>query len=165
MPAVVIPLHLEPVELRALLASCVATLGSQAKAVDVALNLEIERDVPAVIRIDPEKMAWCVTALIGNALRHVRRGTRLRPGGVIRTRASASADGGVTVEISDDGVGIDPAVLSRSRHRQPGRAHAAALALNLIDDIVQAHGGSMTIQSSTEPDSSGTTVRITLPIA
>jgi signal transduction histidine kinase len=158
-------MQLEPVELRAMLASCVALLESQAKSVDVAIHLEVERDVPAVIRIDADKIAWCVTALLGNALRFVRRGTRLRPGGVIRIHVSAAPDHSVLVEISDDGAGIDSAVLERSRTRQPGRTHATALALNLVEDVVQAHGGTLTIQSSTKPDSSGTVVRINLPAA
>ena len=83
----VVPVRRTPTDFRALLDTTLAIVRQQAEAVDVSLRVTVADDVPAVLSIDSEKIAWVVVSLAGNALRYVRTGSRLRPGGSIAVRA------------------------------------------------------------------------------
>jgi signal transduction histidine kinase len=139
-------------------------MQQQARSLDVSLTLAIDDAVPQSIVVDPDKIAWTMTALVGNALRFVRRGTRTMPGGTIVVHAAADrATPRMILEVRDDGPGIPDDVLGRLLSRQPGQLHAPGLALKLAQDIAEAHGGLLQIDSRTDADRSGTTVRLTLP--
>jgi hypothetical protein len=60
----------------------------QAAAVDVTLRIVVADDVPAIVHLDSERVAWAVTTLVGNGLRYVLSGSRRRPGGAIDVRSS-----------------------------------------------------------------------------
>jgi signal transduction histidine kinase len=159
-----VPVRRPAIDLRALLESTVKVMERQARTIGVALTLDVGPDVPATVRLDPEKIAWTLTALIGNALRFVRRGTRLMPGGAIQVRARrASASSHVVLEVQDDGSGSPADKLPHLLRRSPVPLQAAGLALSLVQDVIAAHGGEVQLESSTEPDRSGTTVRLTIP--
>jgi signal transduction histidine kinase len=159
-----VPVRLSAVDLRALLKSTVSVMERQARAIGVALTLDVGPDVPPTLRLDPEKIAWTLTALIGNALRFVRRGTRLMPGGTIQVRARrAPVSSHVVLEVQDDGGGIPADTLRQLLRRSPGPLHASGLALSLVQDVIAAHGGEIRLESSTEADRSGTTVRLIIP--
>jgi signal transduction histidine kinase len=168
-PIRVVPLHAVPVrrrptDLRALLTSIVDVMAPQARAIDAALRLEAGPNLPQTMMLDTEKIAWTLTALIGNALRFVRRGSSVRPGGTITVRANQMpADSDVVLEVADDGVGIPADRLSQLLTRPQDGSGVSALALNLVQDIVAAHGGAVRIESSTDAWQSGTTVRLRIP--
>jgi hypothetical protein len=66
-------------------------------------------------------MAWTITALIGNALRFVRRGTRLMPRRHHQVRACYEPAGPrVVLEVQDDGSGIRQQTLSELPVARPG---------------------------------------------
>ncbi len=159
-----LPVRRLATDVRALLKSTINVMERQARAIEVGLTLDVGPDVPPTLWLDPEKMAWTITALVGNALRFVRRGTRLMPGGTIQVRARYEpAAARVILEVQDDGSGIPKATLSALLERPRGQLHASGLALSLVQDVVAAHGGSVQLESSTEADRSGTTVRLTIP--
>jgi signal transduction histidine kinase len=158
------PVRRTATDLRALLESTVQVMAQQARAVEVALTLDVAPDVPRTVLLDPDKIAWTLTALVGNALRFVRRGTRLRPGGSIELRARYQpAASSLILEVQDDGIGIPADRLSRLLQRAPEELHVSGLALNLVLDVVGAHGGSVQVESSTQADLSGTIIRLTIP--
>jgi signal transduction histidine kinase len=158
-----IPVHRVETDFPALLAATVELMQSQARAIDASLTLAVAPDVPRWVRLDPGKIAWVITALVGNALRFVSHGTRLRPGGTIRVDAHlAPGSPHLLVEISDDGSGIPQELLSQLLTPLATRPYATGLALGLVRDVVAAHGGTVQIESSTNPGSSGTTIRLTL---
>jgi signal transduction histidine kinase len=160
----VIPLRRVPTDLRLLLQSSIGVMDQQARAMDVALALTVDPAVPPTLALDRQKIAWAITALVGNAMRFVRRGTRLRPGGTIAVRALADPAGSaVVIEVEDDGAGIAADKLPHLLDRASEQPYAAGLALNLVQDVVTAHGGAVEIESSTRPERSGTTVRLVLP--
>ena len=153
-------------DLRALFRHAVSALERQARALDVGLSITIDDDVPASLSLDPEKIAWVISALVGNAMRYVRRGTRNMPGGSIAVTVSCDAEWGeLLLVVDDDGPGILAGVLENLFRRSPGAPHAAGPALTVVRDIVAAHGGSMDIDSSTDEDDHGTTVEVRIPIA
>jgi signal transduction histidine kinase len=164
VPVHAVPVHRRPTDLRALLTSIVTVMAPQARAIEVAFRLEVGADLPPTIMLDAEKIAWTLTALVGNALRFVRHGTSRRPGGTIIVRANHLPDASeVVLEVTDDGVGIRADVLAQLLRRSSDASGASALALKLVQDIIAAHGGAVHIESSTEAWASGTTVRLTIP--
>jgi len=158
------PVRRHTTDVRALLQSTINVMERQASAIDVTLTLDVAPDVPQTLFLDAEKMAWTITALVGNALRFVRRGTRLMPGGTIQVRARYDPDRShVILEVQDDGSGIPKNILSKLLQRSPAQPHPSGLGLGLVRDVVAAHGGAVQLDSSTEADRSGTTVRLTIP--
>jgi signal transduction histidine kinase len=93
--------------------------------------------------------------LISNANKHTKDG---------EIRLAVSYNSGMfTVEVSDDGEGIPPEDLKKIFDRKPHRGHGAeagGIGLSICKDIIEAHGGSISMKS--EPGA-GTTVRFTLP--
>jgi signal transduction histidine kinase len=157
-----IPLRRIPTDVRALLGSSLATLQSQARTFDVGLTLDVDNDVPRLVPLDRAKMAWVLTALVGNSLRYVRHGSHTMPGGSITVRvASDSAAGQIAIEVQDDGPGI-PEDRLRILFNDPTEVPGTALALAMARDVVAAHGGTFEIRSQTGALSHGTTVRFTL---
>jgi signal transduction histidine kinase len=154
------------VDLRALLAAKLAVLSAQAKATHVTLTVTVAADVPALVRVDSEKIAWAVTTLVGNALRYVGSGAQRPAGGTVSVRATYdAAAAAVAIEVQDDGPGIPPASVARLFRRDGLNVLGSGLALLLMSDLCAAHGGRIEVQSRTDPSSHGTTVRLTLPAA
>lgn len=156
-----IPLHRTPTDLPALLEGTVETLRAQAAALDVSLAIEAAPDLPRV-SVDAEKIAWAVATLVGNALRYVRRGTRRLPGGGIRVQIGVDADA-IGIAVDDDGPGIPPEKAANLFRRGAGVTHGTGLALMLIRDVLEAHGGTVDVKTRTDPFDSGTTVTLRIP--
>lgn len=161
----VVALQRDRTDVRALLQHAVTALVKQARALDVDLTVTTDADVPATITVDPEKIAWVVAALAGNAMRYVRAGTRHMPGGSVAVRAILDATREqLVVAVEDDGPGIPAQVAERLFQRAPGAPLATGLALGVARDVVAAHGGSIAIESSTDEDDHGTVVMVRLPL-
>jgi len=157
-----VPIRRAPTDLRALLTSSLAVMAAQARVADVTLDVSIDDRVPPFIRIDGDKIAWAVSALVGNALRYVRHGTQSMPGGSITVRVGYQAiRPSVVIEVQDDGPGIPPEKLRVLFENGPGHERAA-LGLLIVRDFVIAHAGQLDVRAGAAE--SGTIVRITLPI-
>ena len=161
-----IPLRRRSVELRALLGSALEPLIAQARLSDVDLRIEAAPGLPVYANIDAEKIAWAVATLVGNALRHVRSGSRLRPGGSIRVKLSYdAARGEIVISVKDDGSGIPAEKLATLFEHEGGQPHSVGLGLRLIDDVATAHGGTVSVESQRASIDQGTTVTLRLPHA
>jgi len=158
-----VPLQRTPVDMGEIVRHAVAALERQARGLDVGLSVSVAADVPRSIRVDPEKIAWVIAALAGSAMRYIRCGTRHLPGGSIAVTVSVVARE-VLLVVEDDGPGIPADVADRLFRRAPGGAPAAGLALSVARDIVEAHGGSLDVASSTDEADHGTTVTVRLPL-
>jgi signal transduction histidine kinase len=160
----VIPLRFSAVDLFALASSTLEPLQREAQRLEVTLTVEAPAGILST-SLDPEKIAWAIATLAGNALRYVRHGSRRLPGGDILVRiAPGDEERTVTVSVQDDGPGIPADRLSSLFQREAGAQHAVGLGLSLVKDIVVAHGGSVRVESSTDRRTHGTTVRLTLPM-
>jgi signal transduction histidine kinase len=158
-----IPLRREPTSIRDLLESSLALLRQQASACDISMSVTVDDRVPPRVSLDSDKIAWVVTALVGNALRYVSRGSRVMPGGTIAVRGSYDpVRSEVVIEVQDDGPGI-PLEKLRDLFSASADRQRTALGLLLMRDIVLAHGGSMDVESQTDEVDNGTTVRVRLP--
>ena len=131
---------------------------------DIGLRVRVEDDVPGAVSLDRSKIAWAVTALVGNALRYVRHGSQTMPGGTITVHAAwDSSAHNLAVEVQDDGPGI-PADTRQSLFSGEVDSTGRALGLRMVRDVVGAHGGTLNVESGTTGLSRGTTVRFTLPV-
>jgi signal transduction histidine kinase len=153
-----------PTDVRKLVTSKLAVLFSQATTAGITLSVDHGADVPAAIHLDAEKVAWAVTTLVGNALRYAQTGSRdLRGKSIAVTTSYDSVASEVTVEVRDDGPGVQPDTVRRLFRRDGLNVRGTGLSLLLISDIMAAHGGRIDVQSSTDPVTHGTAVRLTFP--
>jgi signal transduction histidine kinase len=153
-----IPLRQVQTDLRALFTGALEAMREQANELEVSLDVHVDEDVPRAY-VDPEKIAWAVTTIVGNAMRFVRKGTRHLPGGTIVVRVERGE--GISITIEDDGPGIPKEKLAWLFERAPGTVHAAGLALMMVRDVVVAHHGSVDVAS--EPGC--TRITLHLPMA
>ena len=153
-------LDLRPDDLRAAVESAVEQAGPAARRRGVDLSLDLA-EAPIRLRHDPQRIGQVVTNLVGNAIKFTE------PGGSVTVRAAAAADGGATIEVSDSGVGIEPAELPRiferfyrgSRANQ-ARGSGSGLGLAIVRSIVEMHHGTVEVSSQL---GAGTTFIVDLP--
>ena len=160
----VIPLRFEPTDVSALLRSCLAPLIEQAKTKRVELRVETLGEVPE-FKVDREKIAWAITALVGNALRYVHVGEDGTPGGSIVVHIHHDkSERELTISVQDDGPGISKPRVHSLFERRSGETHTTALALSLMRDVVSAHGGRISVETN-DGQNHGTSISLVLPEA
>ena len=140
-------LRREEVPLPGLLNGVVTRFNPQAAQAKVALRGEIPEVLPLILG-DGDRLAQVFGNLVDNALKFTRAGGSV----TLQARQAASQ---VEVIVSDSGVGISPDDQGRiferfyqtdkSRQRDSGRG--VGLGLSIALQIVQAHGGSLTVDS------------------
>jgi two-component system phosphate regulon sensor histidine kinase PhoR len=156
-----ISLHFEPVDLSESIHRVLERLDSRITENGAAVALTIPRHLPRV-EADAFRIEQALYNLMDNALKHSGRQTaRLR----VDIHSNANS---VIVNISDDGVGIplsdQPHIFERFYrvHKDRSRdAGGTGLGLSIVKHTVQAHGGSVAVQSS---PGAGATFIMTLPI-
>jgi len=159
-----IPLRRSATSIESLIRSVIGLMQPYAREMQVDLRIAVDSSLPKSITVDADKVAWTLGMLIGNALRHVRRGSMFRQGGEIVIRAAADAGThDVVIEVSDDGPGIAPDVVRQLF--EPTTGTPPGYAVMLGREILIAHGGMLHVESSQDPDAHGTTVRLSLPTA
>jgi signal transduction histidine kinase len=149
-------LKLAPTDLADLVTDQLAAFSTQAGAVDVALVPEIAAGLPRVMA-DEQRVRQVMANLLTNALRHTPAGGR------VTVRVRASVDGRfLNVEVADTGSGISPELLPRvfDRFVKGEGSMGSGLGLAICRDVVEAHGGKISISS--EPGR-GTSVKFSLP--
>ncbi|MFT3769764.1 MAG: HAMP domain-containing sensor histidine kinase [Minicystis sp.] len=134
-------------DLGAIVESARAPLEEQAAARGIALSCDLDPGVTAVV--DAVKMSWVVASLLGNAIRYSPAGSRVR---VRLARALDEAE----IAVTDEGPGMAPEVAARLFERGGG------LGLLLVREIVEAHGGTISVAST---PLRGSTFVIRLPAA
>ena len=154
-----LPLELSDVDLFVLASRTMASFQPQAQARHVSLTLE-EGDGPACVRADAQRLGQVLANLMSNALRHTPEG-----GGImLRVWGDKQA---VLLNVSDTGPGIEEKDLpfvfdrfyrgDRSRSRIEG---GTGLGLAIARQIVEAHGGQISVSS---PPNEGASFTISLP--
>jgi signal transduction histidine kinase len=164
-PQTSILVRFEEADVAALLRSSLAPLIRQAKEDQIELRVETLGNVPQLV-VDPEKLAWGIATLVGNALRYVRRGSAVSAGGSVLVHiVNDDSAPDVAIAVQDDGPGIPEEKLPYLFERRSGAPHAEGLALSLVRDIVSAHGGRIEVESRTDGEERGTSITIFLPRA
>ena len=113
-------------------------------------NISIEVDYPEDNRIsklfvDSEKIAWVLTNLLSNAIRYSPDHARVIVG------ARQQDETHVEMYVRDFGKGIDPRYhesIFEHYFRVPGtKVQGSGLGLSISKDFVEAHGGTLTVDS------------------
>ena len=113
-------------------------------------------DCPDAIMVnaDPDRLSQIVINLVSNSIKATASGGR------IAIVASAAGDG-VALDISDSGCGIPEEELPHVFERfYKGKNGGLGLGLAIVHELVAAHGGTVSVRSTTD---SGTSFRVVLP--
>lgn len=111
-------------------------------------NIQVEVEYPEgkipKLFVDSEKIAWVLTNLLSNAIRYSKENGRV----VIGARQDNDF---VELYVQDFGKGIDPryhqSIFDRY-FRVPGtKVQGSGLGLSISKDFVEAHGGTLTVES------------------
>ena len=135
----------EPVSLADVLEKVAPLFQKEAEAKGLAWAVEV--GARPVVRADPDQMAQVWSNLISNAVKYTPAGGRVRV-------ALEERDGWAIGTVEDSGIGIPPQDLGRifeEFYRTPQAKEVAprgtGLGLPLVKQILEAHGGSITVES------------------
>ncbi len=152
-------LHREPVPVPELLREVATVMRPLADRRGVKLVLDT--DGPLEAYCDRDRILQVLLGFVDNALKHSPEG------GAVTLRAAAH-DGAVTLEVKDEGPGIDPDVMGRLFERffraDESRAvpRGTGLGLSIAKEIVEAHESTIQVESA---PGRGATFRFDLPLA
>ena len=155
------PLRLLPVRLTPLIERVLLLLNPLAAQRDIRIVRHLAPDLPLLLA-DADLMAQALTNLIANAIKYSPVKTEI-------TVEARDAGGSLLVEVSDHGYGISADALPRifeKFYRVPNvedtDVPGTGLGLALVREIVELHGGRVTVHS--EPGV-GSTFSVRLPLA
>ncbi len=124
------------------------------KAMDTAAGIETRREVKMVhelpeggflVDADGDRLARAVCEVVINALRYARKCVRVRV---------EVADDAARVHVEDDGQGVSPAARANLFRRLAGPRSSRSglgIGLSLANDVITAHGASLSLEDSTLP--------------
>ncbi|MGW6024403.1 sensor histidine kinase [Streptomyces sp. NPDC055099] len=143
-PGARLPLSYESTDLSPLVVDTVSDARAAGPAHYWALELP---DEPALVLADPARLQQVVVNLLANARTHTPPGTKV----TARVRRAGTC---VRLEVEDNGPGISPALLphvferfARGDASRSRTAGSTGLGLALVQAIVTAHGGGVTVDS------------------
>ena len=155
-----VPLQPSKVDLSRLVEETVSSFRPRAEELDVQLQLESSGPIEA--EVDSKRLTQVVVNLVDNALRHTS------PKGNVRIGVGAN-NGDVILSVQDDGEGIPfkdlPHIFERFYVVDRSRARGSAgtgLGLAIVKQIVEAHGGTVRVDSEL---GSGAKFRCVLPLS
>lgn len=138
-----VPLRKRYVHVDDLLMRVLEVFLLQAQASGAALGTDRAPEVPAAVLMDGEKVAWAVSTLVGNALRFAREA-----GGRIHVHVGWDAAArALLVTVDDNGPGMPEARARWLFEQDPASGRSAGLALVMVRDVAEAHGGSVAVES------------------
>jgi signal transduction histidine kinase len=155
-------LEMQMVELD--LSQIVGAVGQKLTIVAERQRLTLLVDVPPLPAVcgDGDRLAQVVTNLLSNAIKYTPAG------GQIRARTSIN-NGGIEFTVQDTGIGLPADELSRVFERfyqvdkARGPQRGTGLGLAITREIVQAHGGTITVTSAGRGHGSTFTVWLPSP--
>lgn len=156
-------LHLtrQPIELADVASQAVQIVQPHLAEKQLTLHVSIPSDLPH-IEADQERVAQILRNLLSNAIRHTPSQGEI-------CLAAGLSEAGVHISVRDTGVGIAPEHLpylfERFYRADFSRARATGgtgLGLAIVKQVVQAHGGQVTVESQV---GKGTCFTFTLPVA
>ncbi len=151
----------EPLDVAPIIEAAGMTVLPSARSKNVVLDLDVDSDL-GVVAADAAQLDRMLLNLLSNAVKFTP------PGGRVELTARSSFDG-VTIEVTDDGIGIPAAEQSlvfsrffRARRSVEDEIPGTGLGLAIVKSIVEQHDGQISLVS--EPGE-GTKVSVMLPRA
>ena len=151
-------LSVEPTDIRSEFEDTVYMYGSRLKQDGIQLHyLDNDEDIPEIV-CDPKRLRQVFLNILDNAAKHGGEGKRIE--------ASMSwEDEMVVVRIRDYGPGIpedEIPLVKKKFYKGSSKARGTGIGLAVCDEIVEMHGGSLTLENA---EGGGTLVTIRLPSA
>ncbi|MFL5488682.1 MAG: sensor histidine kinase [Gemmatimonadaceae bacterium] len=154
-------IEVREVDLPRLLTTLESSFSVLASQRDIAFTIDHRDNLPTKVHWDEDRINEVLGNLLSNAFKFTERGGKV-------ALTVATEDGKVTITVADTGVGIPPQQLPHifDKFFQADNQAAAAskgtgLGLAIAKEIVEAHGGQVTVESQL---GKGTTFMVTLPI-
>jgi signal transduction histidine kinase len=134
-------LNKEPTDLGQLVEDTVGSFRSQAESAGVSLTSGVADNLPT-IEVDPARIRQVISNLLSNAIRHTPSG------GSVKVALDSPSDQ-VTLTVTDTGEGIPPELLPHvfERFVKGPNSKGSGLGLAIAHDIIEGHGGTLTITS------------------
>ncbi len=150
-------LETEHIDIHSLMASVLALTRERARKQNISLEFDCPHDL-GTLSADERRLKQALFNLISNAIKFTPAG------GTIRLAARRD-NGGVTLTVADNGVGIPSEDQARvfekfERGNPQARQSGAGLGLSLVKSFIELHGGRVEIVSETNK---GTTITLFLP--
>lgn len=142
---------------------------TELKARDAAVSLEIEPALPDIIA-DREALRRAIGNLIGNAVKYSRRsangeGRQIK---ISARTAECKTSKQIEIAIRDNGIGIEKKDLPnifklfyRGKVAAENQIKGSGIGLSLVKQIVEAHGGDISVESR---PNQGSTFTLRLPV-
>jgi len=148
-----------PVDIAVLLHSVVEKFTPQARKAGITLQVQTATLLPLIG--DGDRLAQVFTNLIDNALKFTPNGGQI----ILRAMQVGNE---IEVSVADSGIGIPATEIARifdrfyqaDPARKGGEKHGAGLGLAIVKEIVQAHGGTISVRSA---PGEGSTFTVRLP--
>ena len=154
-------LTLESGPIHDLLAAEAKRWQPESRARQIELSLQVSGDLP-VVKLDLMRMSQALGNILRNAIQHTQAG------GHIVLRAELESDDAMVISVKDDGTGIDAADLPHVFERfyrtdQSGLRGigGTGLGLAITKAIVEAHGGTVAVNS--DGPGKGAVVNVRIP--
>jgi len=142
-----------------LIATTVARLAQKAERAGLTLSADVPEGLP-LVNGDPDRLVQVLSNLVENAIKYTPAGGRV-------SLSARHEDGRVLMAVTDTGVGIPRADLGRifERFYRVDKARTRAtggtgLGLAIAKHIVEAHGGTIAVESEV---GKGSTFTVSLP--
>ena len=117
----------------------------QAEKFNIQIEVQYPENKIGKLFVDSEKIAWVLTNLLSNAIRYSPENGRIIIG------ARQTEDNHIEMYVRDFGKGIDPRYhqsIFDHYFRVPGtKVQGSGLGLSISKDFVEAHGGTLTVES------------------
>jgi signal transduction histidine kinase len=153
--------HFKPLPARQIIDAAVAAVRERFVAPACRLEVQVEAELPDIVA-DPDALPTALINLLDNAWKYSADTKQI----ILRARGK---NGSVTFSVQDNGIGIAPRATKRIfqtfyqvDQRLSRQGSGCGLGLSIVQFIVTAHHGSVSVES--EPDC-GSTFTISLPVA
>ena len=130
--------------------------GSRLAQDDIVLSYEDTDDDIPEISCDPKRLRQVFLNILDNAAKHGSEGKR------IDTSIRCNGDS-ILIQIRDYGTGIpvdELPLVKKKFYKGSSKARGSGIGLAVCDEIVQMHGGSLTLENA---ENGGTLVTIEIP--
>lgn len=153
-------LVLEPVDLGDVIEDCVRTFATMAEEKAITVKVDLANDIPP-LTADRRAVVQVVLNLVSNAIKFTD------PAGHVTVGVTSSSDT-LALSVEDTGIGIPEGALktvtepfTRSHSNPHLSQTGTGLGLSIVKSLTEAHGGTLTINST---PGKGTLVTVRLPL-
>jgi signal transduction histidine kinase len=149
----------DPVDLNTVIRMATNVLRPQADTKQIEMLVDIPATLPALTG-DAQRLHQVMLNLLSNAVKYCH------PGDQVKIKANVAGDQ-LAVSVADTGPGIPPDALTHIFERfyrvpgMEGQISGAGLGLAITQQIIEAHGGEINVDSE---EGHGTTFTFTLPV-